>query len=94
MTLNIISFFTPSFGSSSWIYYQLLNEPRWRRESVDSRTDAFLRQRYLLLYLGLIAAEDNENEESYNSTLYTALSISYEYLTNATKRKITWSLSL
>lgn len=43
---------------------------------------------------GLLAAEDENNEESYNSTLYTALSISYEYLTNATKRKITWSLSL
>lgn len=38
----------------------------------------------------MIAADDKEDE----NTQYTALSIAYEYLTNATKRKITWSLSL
>ena len=90
----MITLLTLSFGPSWWIYNQLLNEPRWRREPVDGRTDSFLHQRYSFLYLGLTAAEDNENEEGNNSTLYTALSISYEYLTNATKRKITWSLSL
>lgn len=39
---------------------------------------------------GLIAAEENEDE----NTIMAALSIAYEYLINATKRKITWSLSL
>jgi len=61
---------------------------------VDGRTNPLIHQRYHSSHLGLIAAEDNEDEEQYNQTLYTALSISYEYLTNATKRKITWSLSL
>ncbi len=43
-------------------------------------------------HLGLLKADDNIDED--DNTQYTALSIAYEYLTNATKKKITWSLPL
>lgn len=55
------------------------------------RADSLLYQRCFLSHAGLIAAADDAEDDS---TLYTALSIAYEYLINATKRKITWSLSL
>lgn len=57
---------------------------------MDCRTDPFLHQWLLDLNAGLIAADENDDD----NTVITALSIAYEYLTNATKRKITWSLSL
>lgn len=49
-----------------------------------------LHQWYKCSYIGLIAVDVEQDE----TTIYTALSIAYEYLVNATKKKITWSLSL
>lgn len=73
------------------LYLLLLNEQRRRLESVDCRTDPLLHQRYPPPDPGLITvADDNEDDQ----TIYTALSIAYEYLVSATRRKITWSLSL
>lgn len=74
-----------------WLLFDwLLNEQRRRCHPVDCRADPLLHQWFLFYYTGLIAADENDDD----NTLYTALSIAYEYLTNATKRKITWSLSL
>lgn len=61
---------------------------------MDGRTDALVRAGYSGDDIGLVAADDNKDNKEHMQTLYTALSISYEYLITSIKRKITWSLSL
>ena len=77
---------------SAFFYYLIVeqNEQSSLAKPMDSLTNPQLHQWYFPSESGLLNVETEEDE----GTIFTALSIAYEYLINATKRKITWSLSL